>query len=79
MHDVGTKDHMSDGTEWSGPVIPDHRNDRRSMRNTDGDIDGNTGDTDGDSNSSMYTWLLEYNVDRQYGCTGHDTSGGQQL
>ena len=41
------------------------------MRNTDGNVDGNTvgnsyfdRNRNSDGNSGMYTWLLEYDLDR---------------
>jgi len=49
------------------------------MRNTDGNVDGNTGDANSDGNGSMYAWLLEHDLDRQHGRTRHDTRDGQQL
>jgi hypothetical protein len=49
------------------------------MRNTDGNIDGNTGDANGNSNCSVYAWLLEHDLDRQYCGTWNDTCDGQQL
>ena len=56
------------------------------MRNTDGNVDGNSvidtdfdGDGDSDCNGSMYAWVREHDLDRQYGCTRHDTCDRQQL
>jgi len=49
------------------------------MRNTDGNVDGNTGDANSDGNGSMYSRLCGHDLDRQYGRTRHDTRDGQQL
>ena len=49
------------------------------MRNTDCNVDGNTGDADSDGNSSLYAWLLDVDLDWQYGRTRNDTCDGQQL
>jgi hypothetical protein len=49
------------------------------MRHTDGNCDGNTGNANRDCNGSMYSRLCGDDLDRQYGGTRHDTSGGQQL
>jgi hypothetical protein len=53
---------------------------RNSGSHGDFDLDSHPNrNCDSDCNGSMYAWLCGDDLDRQYGRTRHDTSGGQQL
>jgi len=49
------------------------------MRNTDGNVDGNTGHAYCNVNTCMYAWLQPYNIDGPDDRSWDDIGGWQQL